>query len=196
MMSISCAVGPGTGVSHTQRRHLADFGARRIRRVLVEAQRAGRDDARPVDLARFDLVAQRDVAFGGTAGGEKRRVARFELGLHLRLLHRTGVEVPVRVDEPWHGRHALGVDRLPGGRGRTGRACRDDLSSAHHDGAALDHAGIGPDNADVGDRQVLRHCRRSGATGQNHQRNREGVHRRVSHRLRLSRRIPVFRRTA
>ena len=144
------------GELDAQRRHLANLGARRVGRVLVEAQHARRDDARPVDLARLDAVAQRDVALGGPASREERGVAGLELGLHLLLFHRAGVEVPMRVDEAWHRRHALGVDRLAGRGCRRAGTGGDDLSAPHDDGAALDDGCVGADDADVGDRQVLR----------------------------------------
>ena len=105
---------PGTGVSAISPVNLTPIAAilrisaRAISgRVVGQPNLPGRNDARAVDDALLDVIAERDVAVGRTAAGEDRRVAGFELRLHLRLLVGPGVDVPVRIDEPGHRRHAL-----------------------------------------------------------------------------------------
>src|SRR5262245_1945853 len=138
------------------RRHLPNLSPGRFGRVLIQPQHARRDDARPIDLARLDAIPQRDVPVGWTARREERGVAGFELRLHLRLFHRAGVEMPMRVDEAWHRAHACGVDRLAARGRRLAGGHRHDLSRADDDRSALDHRRVGADDARVGDREVLR----------------------------------------
>src|SRR4029453_7973635 len=82
--------------------------------------------------------------------------AGFEQGLHLRLLVRSSVDVPVSIDEARHRAHALRVDGLetlrigPGGD-------RNDLAGAHNHGARVDHRAVAHNHAGVGDRDIL--CR-------------------------------------
>ena len=95
--------------------------------VLGEPQALRRNDARTVDLAGLDVLAQRDVAVAGAAAGENRRVAGLELALHLRLLLGPGVDVPVRVDEARHRAHALGVDDLAARAARGAPAATDTI---------------------------------------------------------------------
>ena len=136
--------------------HLADLGAGHLGRVVVQPQRPGRDDARPVDDALVDVIAQRDVAFRGSAAGQHRGVAGFEQRLHLRLFVGAGVDVAVGVDEAGHGGHAFGVDLF------SGPACwprppprRRFCRRAHDHRARIDHGSVPDDDADVGDRHIL-----------------------------------------
>ena len=93
--------------------HLPYLGAGCFRRqVVIQPQRAGRDNAWPIDLALLDMIPKRDVSFCRSASGKDRRIAGFELSLHLRLLVRSGIDVPVRIDKTWHCRHALCIDGL------------------------------------------------------------------------------------
>ena len=136
---------------------LVDLGTRRIRRhVVVEPQRAGRDDARTVDLTLLDVIAQRDVAFRRAAAGEHRRVSRLEKILHLLLLVRPGVDVAMGVDEARQRGHAFRVDRLQPLRIRGALPRRHDLSAADDDRPRRNHGAVADDDARVRDGDVLR----------------------------------------
>ena len=104
----------------------------------------------------LDVIPERDVAVRGAAAGEDRRVAGFELGLHLRLLVGSGVDVPVGVDEvrAWHSCPLASIDLQPLRVGRAGGHGHD-LPAAHDHRARRDHRAVSNDHVGIRDRNIL-----------------------------------------
>ena len=88
------------------------------------------------------MIPQREVSFRGTASGQDRGVAGFEKRLHLGFLIWSRIDVPVRIDEPGHGRHAPGTDGLATRRRRYAGGHGSYFPATHHDRSAIDDRSV------------------------------------------------------
>src|SRR5262249_4664117 len=140
---------------HTERREPAHLRSNRVGRAAGQIEPARRDDSRSLDDAFVDVIPQREVTLGRTAAGENRRVAGVEQRLHLLLLVRAGVDVPMRVDEAGTRGQTTAVDRLAAAAARRARSGARDAASAHEDETLVDDRAVADDDANVGDGEVL-----------------------------------------
>src|SRR5262249_43901762 len=131
-------------------------GPRLLRSIVRDVDSAGGYNARPLDETFLDVVSKRDVSFCRTATRQHRRITCIEQFLHLLLLIRAGIDVPMAIDETRHRRHSMHIDRLPPVRVRTAGADRNQLPATNDDRTAIDHGSITDDDPRVRDHQVLR----------------------------------------
>src|SRR5215831_5816796 len=105
------------------------------------------------------MIPERNVSVRRAASRQHGGVTGFEQRLHLRLLVRSGVDMPVCIDEPGHRRHAFRIDYLSAGRGRLAGRHGNDFSRTYNDRSALYYVTVTDNDTCIGDSEVLR-CKR------------------------------------